>query len=122
MVERLPAAVKAGLTSKIADTRRRFDSAYGGGRDSENKSLPLAAYAVVQTFVREIRAVIPPADTESITAADFLVTFCDKMQVMLMSWADGKQSLEQRIAAVLKEYYTDAALSLKLTMLKRLTQ
>ena len=66
--------------------------------------------------------VIPPADTESITAADFLITFCDKMQGMLMSIGDPNQSLEQRIAAQLKEYYIDAPLSLKLAMLKRLAQ
>lgn len=111
VVERLPDADKARLTAQIADTRRRFNSIY----------VPRQAYGVVWAFVKEIRAAIPPADTESIAAADFLATFCDKMLGILCS-IDANQSLEQRIAAQLKEYYIDAPLSLKLAMLKRLAQ
>ena len=84
--------------------------------------MPLAAYGVVRAFVTEIRAAIPPADTESIAAADFLLTFCHQMQDILMRHGDHTQSLEQRIAAQLKEYYIDVPLSLKLAMLKRLGQ
>lgn len=117
LVQKVPGDAEKNRLSALVDVKKRdFEWRYDDGRYVQNGR---EAYGVIDAFVKEIRAALPPSDTESITVAVFLMGFAQELLKIFYTYGDPNLSFSQRIQAVLNQYYTQAPMALKLAKLKR---
>jgi hypothetical protein len=109
------------LAPVIEQKKRDFDRTYDDGRYNHDI---INAYAVLKTLVEQIKQDLAPSDKDSFAVAEYLITFCNKHQLLASSGGDPNLTLAQRLQAHLNQYYTQAQapLRLKLAGLKRLNK